>query len=63
MCSQIAGPAGCGKTQFCLMMCVASAMLHSHNACNTNGSTIYIDTESAFSPYRFVFEKLVSLPL
>ena len=49
---QIAGPAGCGKTQFCLIMCVAAAMLHSQDTDCVNGATIYIDTESAFSPYR-----------
>jgi len=46
------GPAGCGKTQFCLMMSVAAAMLHSQNAGGISGAIIYIDTESAFSPYR-----------
>jgi len=49
---QIAGPAGCGKTQFCLMMSVATTMLHSHNSGCIKGATIYIDTESAFSPHR-----------
>jgi len=52
LCWQIAGPAGCGKTQFCLLMCAAAAMLHSHNTGCINGATIYVDTESAFSPHR-----------
>jgi len=57
------GPAGCGKTQFCSMMCVATAMLHSHNCDGISGATIYIDTESAFSPCRLETFTVVLLML
>ena len=49
---QISGPPGCGKTQFCIMLSVVSAL---PKAVGGRGSpVIYIDTEGAFSAERLV---------
>lgn len=50
---QIAGPPGCGKTQFCMMFSVLATLPRPLGT--ANGSVAYIDTESAFSAQRSVF--------
>lgn len=47
---QIAGPAGCGKTQFCIMLSVLTTL--SQDKGGLDASVIYIDTEAAFSATR-----------
>jgi len=42
-------------------MSVAAAMLHSQNTSCISGATIYIDTESVFSPHRL--EPAIIIPL
>jgi len=48
--SQIAGPAGCGKTQFCIMLSVLATLPQDRGG--LDASVIYIDTEAAFSATR-----------
>lgn len=48
----IAGPAGCGKTQFCIMLSVLATL--SQDKGGLDASVIYIDTEAAFSATRLV---------
>lgn len=50
--TEIAGPAGCGKTQFCIMLSVLSTMPQDRGG--LDASVIYIDTEAAFSATRLV---------
>ncbi|XP_038621365.1 DNA repair protein RAD51 homolog 2 [Tachyglossus aculeatus] len=50
--TEVTGPAGCGKTQFCMMMSVL-ATLPTHLG-GLEGTVVYIDTESAFSAERLV---------
>ena len=47
---QIAGPAGCGKTQFSIMLSVLATMPRQLGG--LDGAVIYIDTEGAFSAER-----------
>ncbi|XP_058110083.1 DNA repair protein RAD51 homolog 2 isoform X2 [Magnolia sinica] len=50
--TELVGPAGIGKTQFCLKLALAAAL----PVCNggLNGRVIYIDTESKFSSTRMI---------
>ncbi|XP_043373351.1 DNA repair protein RAD51 homolog 2 isoform X3 [Dermochelys coriacea] len=50
--TEVTGPAGCGKTQFCLMMSVLATLPISKGG--LDGAVIYIDTESAFGAERLV---------
>nr|XP_011724744.1 DNA repair protein RAD51 homolog 2 isoform X8 [Macaca nemestrina] len=50
--TEITGPPGCGKTQFCIMMSIL-ATLPTHMG-GLEGAVVYIDTESAFSAERLV---------
>ncbi|XP_071497636.1 DNA repair protein RAD51 homolog 2-like [Diadema antillarum] len=50
--TEIAGPPGCGKTQFCLMLSVLATLPQTLGG--LNGAVMYIDTESAFSAERLV---------
>ncbi|XP_072031668.1 DNA repair protein RAD51 homolog 2-like [Amphiura filiformis] len=50
--SEIAGPPGCGKTQFCIMLSVLATLPRELGG--LNGGVVYIDTESAFSAERLV---------
>ncbi|XP_071833287.1 DNA repair protein RAD51 homolog 2-like isoform X2 [Apostichopus japonicus] len=50
--TEIAGPPGCGKTQFCMMFSVLATLPRPLGT--ANGSVAYIDTESAFSAQRLV---------
>lgn len=50
--TEIAGPAGCGKTQFCIMLSVLAAV--PQDAGGLDANVIYIDTEAAFSASRLV---------
>lgn len=48
--TEIAGPPGVGKTQFCFMLSLLATL--PTNIGGLNGQVIYIDTESAFSASR-----------
>ncbi len=48
--AQIAGPAGCGKTQFCIMLSMLATLPQDRG--RLAASVIYIDTEAAFSATR-----------
>lgn len=50
--TEIAGPAGCGKTQFCIMLSVLATLPYDRGG--LDGSVIYIDTEAAFSATRLI---------
>ncbi|XP_006820560.2 DNA repair protein RAD51 homolog 2-like, partial [Saccoglossus kowalevskii] len=50
--TEIAGPAGCGKTQLSILYCVEA--LFSASTDGKDASVIYIDTEGAFSAERLV---------
>ncbi|XP_014783611.1 DNA repair protein RAD51 homolog 2 [Octopus bimaculoides] len=50
--TELAGPAGCGKTQFCMMLSLLSTLPTEMRG--MAGSVIYIDTESTFSASRLV---------
>ncbi|XP_025057149.1 DNA repair protein RAD51 homolog 2 isoform X4 [Alligator sinensis] len=50
--TEVTGPPGCGKTQFCIMMSVLATLPTSLGG--LDGAVIYIDTESAFSAERLV---------
>ncbi|XP_055394396.1 DNA repair protein RAD51 homolog 2 isoform X6 [Bubalus kerabau] len=50
--TEITGPPGCGKTQFCIMMSILATL--PTNMGGLEGSVVYIDTESAFSAERLV---------
>ncbi|XP_074247662.1 DNA repair protein RAD51 homolog 2-like [Saimiri boliviensis] len=50
--TEITGPPGCGKTQFCIMMSILATL--STNMEGLKGAVVYIDTESAFSAERLV---------
>ncbi|XP_075386769.1 DNA repair protein RAD51 homolog 2 isoform X2 [Tenrec ecaudatus] len=50
--TEITGPPGCGKTQFCIMMSVLATLPTSMGG--LEGAVAYIDTESAFSAERLV---------
>ncbi|XP_060030739.1 DNA repair protein RAD51 homolog 2 isoform X2 [Erinaceus europaeus] len=50
--TEITGPPGCGKTQFCIMMSVLATL--PTNMGGLGGAVVYIDTESAFSAERLV---------
>ncbi|CAI9721343.1 repair RAD51 homolog 2-like [Octopus vulgaris] len=50
--TELAGPAGCGKTQFCMMLSLLSTL--PTEMCGMAGRVIYIDTESTFSASRLV---------
>ena len=50
--TEVVGPAGAGKTQFCHQMAVQAAMPISENG--LGGSVVYIDTEGSFSADRLV---------
>ncbi|GAB1600694.1 DNA repair protein RAD51 homolog 2-like [Argonauta hians] len=50
--TELAGPAGCGKTQFCMMLSFLATLPVEMKG--MSGSVIYIDTESTFSACRLV---------
>eukprot|EP00072_Mus_musculus_P061484 XP_011242338.1 PREDICTED: DNA repair protein RAD51 homolog 2 isoform X8 [Mus musculus] len=50
--TEITGPPGCGKTQFCIMMSVLATLPTSLGG--LEGAVVYIDTESAFTAERLV---------
>uniref|UniRef100_A0A8C5L938 RAD51 paralog B n=1 Tax=Jaculus jaculus TaxID=51337 RepID=A0A8C5L938_JACJA len=50
--TEITGPPGCGKTQFCIMMSVLATL--PTNMGGLEGAVVYIDTESAFTAERLV---------
>ncbi|KAM9554818.1 DNA repair protein RAD51 homolog 2 isoform 1-T1 [Guaruba guarouba] len=50
--TEITGPPGCGKTQFCIMTSVLATLPVSMGG--LDGAVIYIDTESAFSAERLI---------
>lgn len=50
--TEITGPPGCGKTQFCIMMSVLATLPTSMGG--LEGAVVYIDTESAFTAERLV---------
>lgn len=56
---QIVGPAGVGKTQFCLQMAVQACLPKEEGG--LGGTVVYIDTESAFSPKRYDLSDVFSL--
>lgn len=52
--TEIVGPPGIGKTQFChTMAVVALTLLAPQPVMRPHGSVIYIDTETTFSPQRY----------
>ncbi|KAL5711206.1 DNA repair protein RAD51 [Ranunculus cassubicifolius] len=50
--TELVGPAGIGKTQFCLKLSLLAALPVNHGG--LNGRVIYIDTESKFSSKRMI---------
>ncbi|XP_032237185.2 DNA repair protein RAD51 homolog 2 isoform X2 [Nematostella vectensis] len=50
--TEITGPAGCGKTQFCIMLSILATLPQDQGGLGAN--VIYIDTEAAFSATRMV---------
>ncbi|XP_051004326.1 DNA repair protein RAD51 homolog 2 isoform X2 [Acomys russatus] len=50
--TEITGPPGCGKTQFCIMMSVLATL--PTNMGGLEGAVVYIDTEAAFTAERLV---------
>ncbi|KAG9445461.1 hypothetical protein H6P81_016801 [Aristolochia fimbriata] len=48
--TELVGPAGMGKTQFCLKLSILAALPISHGG--LNGRVVYIDTEGKFSSKR-----------
>lgn len=50
--TEIAGPAGCGKTQFCIMLSVLATLPRDRGG--LDAGVIYIDTEAAFSATRLI---------
>ncbi|XP_078007678.1 DNA repair protein RAD51 homolog 2 [Phascolarctos cinereus] len=50
--TEVTGPPGCGKTQFCIMMSVLATLPTGMGG--LEGDVIYIDTESAFSAERLI---------
>uniref|UniRef100_A0A8D1QF89 RAD51 paralog B n=1 Tax=Sus scrofa TaxID=9823 RepID=A0A8D1QF89_PIG len=50
--TEITGPPGCGKTQFCIMMSILATLPIDMGG--LEGAVVYIDTESAFSAERLV---------
>ncbi|XP_036123157.1 DNA repair protein RAD51 homolog 2 isoform X2 [Molossus molossus] len=50
--TEITGPPGCGKTQFCIMMSVLATLPTDMGG--MEGAVVYIDTESAFSADRLI---------
>eukprot|EP01147_Barroeca_monosierra_P001430 gene1430-4591_t len=48
--TEVAGPAGCGKTQFCMMLAVVAAI----QTRNREGGVLYLDTEGSFSSERLL---------
>ncbi|KAK2498302.1 hypothetical protein MC885_021083 [Smutsia gigantea] len=48
--TEITGPPGCGKTQFCMMMSILATLPTDMGG--LEGAVVYIDTESAFSAER-----------
>ncbi|XP_073923823.1 DNA repair protein RAD51 homolog 2 isoform X6 [Castor canadensis] len=50
--TEITGPPGCGKTQFCIMMSVLATLPTDMGG--LGGAVVYIDTESAFSAERLI---------
>ncbi|XP_032479463.1 DNA repair protein RAD51 homolog 2 isoform X1 [Phocoena sinus] len=50
--TEITGPPGCGKTQFCIMMSILATL--PTNMGGLEGAVVYVDTESAFSAERLV---------
>ncbi|XP_076464005.1 DNA repair protein RAD51 homolog 2-like [Babylonia areolata] len=50
--TEIAGPAGCGKTQFCMTLSVLAPLPTAQGG--LGGDVLYIDTEGAFSAKRLL---------
>uniref|UniRef100_F7ATV5 RAD51 paralog B n=1 Tax=Equus caballus TaxID=9796 RepID=F7ATV5_HORSE len=50
--TEITGPPGCGKTQFCIMMSILATLPIDMGG--LEGAVVYIDTEAAFSAERLV---------
>ncbi|XP_043702540.1 DNA repair protein RAD51 homolog 2 isoform X2 [Telopea speciosissima] len=58
--TELVGPAGIGKTQFCLKLSLLAALPASYGG--LNGHVIYIDTESKFSSRRLIEIGVKSFP-
>ncbi|XP_042476278.1 DNA repair protein RAD51 homolog 2 [Macadamia integrifolia] len=58
--TELVGPAGIGKTQFCLKLSLLAALPASYGG--LNGHVIYIDIESKFSSRRLIEIGLKSFP-
>ena len=50
---KVVGPPGCGKTQFCMLLSVVTALPTSLGC--KEGRVVYLDTEASFSAERYVF--------
>ncbi|KAH6836555.1 DNA repair family protein [Perilla frutescens var. hirtella] len=58
--TELVGPAGIGKTQFCLKLALLASLPTSHGG--LGGRVIYIDVESKFSSRRMIEMGLSSFP-
>ncbi|XP_010253484.1 PREDICTED: DNA repair protein RAD51 homolog 2 isoform X2 [Nelumbo nucifera] len=58
--TELVGPAGIGKTQFCLKLSLLAALPANYGG--LNGRVIYIDTESKFSSRRMIEIGATSFP-
>ncbi|XP_047967800.1 DNA repair protein RAD51 homolog 2 isoform X3 [Salvia hispanica] len=58
--TELVGPAGIGKTQFCLKLALLASLPTSHGG--LGGRVIYIDVESKFSSRRIIEMGLSSFP-
>lgn len=58
--TELVGPAGIGKTQFCLKLALLASLPTSYGG--LGGSVIYIDVESKFSSRRLIEMGVNSLP-
>lgn len=53
--TEVFGESGCGKTQFCLMMCAAAQIpSETGNGSYPGGKVIYIDTENTLYPFTIL---------
>ncbi|XP_078430250.1 DNA repair (Rad51) family protein isoform X3 [Wolffia australiana] len=58
--TEVVGPAGVGKTQFCLKLSLLAALPSSFGG--LDGRVIYVDTEAKFSPQRIIEIGINSFP-
>lgn len=58
--TELVGPAGIGKTQFCLKLALLASLPFTYGG--LNGHVIYIDTESKFSSRRMIEIGVNSFP-